>query len=280
MEVNIKDTFGATFIGGMVAAIVYGVTTLQVSSFSDDPDHALIIAFWSLIVSDQHWLTQEAAMYGHHRANILYFSDIPSDPFEYSMVADMRYYGGCFRTLCRKFSIWIRFEKKEFAAIQRITFTRYIAAPFAITTILSDICITVALCVLLHGNRSPIIETNVLVNTLIVYAINRCLLTSIMSVAEIIVSTTSPNSLWFMAIDFVIGKLYTNSFLASLNSRNSLRERSLHSRNESTSFRLNAAVNLSGLGSSTEGDSSASAQNQKSNVSGSAHVKTILDDLE
>ncbi|KAG1751872.1 hypothetical protein EDB19DRAFT_1674294 [Suillus lakei] len=29
MEVDIQDTFGAGFIGGMVAAILYGITTLQ-----------------------------------------------------------------------------------------------------------------------------------------------------------------------------------------------------------------------------------------------------------
>lgn len=71
----------------------------------------------------------------------------------------------------------------------------YAATPFAITAVLSDVCITIALCVLLHGNRSSVVQwvlilhywyswdcyqprTNALVNTLIVYAINRCLLTS------------------------------------------------------------------------------------------------------
>ena len=72
----------------------------------------------------------------------------------------------------------------------------------------------------------------------------------------------SPNSLWFIAIDFVIGKrkyssvlpgdllltraVYANSFLASLDSRNALRGRSLHSGHEGTSFRVNA-INLSVL---------------------------------
>jgi hypothetical protein len=34
----------------------------------------------------------------------------------------------------------------------------YAATPFAATAVLSDVCITIALCVLLHGSHSSIIE--------------------------------------------------------------------------------------------------------------------------
>ncbi|OJA11070.1 hypothetical protein AZE42_06925 [Rhizopogon vesiculosus] len=388
VEVNIQDTFGmvflllglgpwrcmadlfpflflgAGFIGGMIAAIMYGITTLQtylyyvyfprdshslkflvaliwvldtlhvsfmchalyhylVSSFGDAD--ALTTAIWSLVVRIARperkspllgfylKLMIKAAVYGRHRANILYFSDSPLDSFEHKMVADMRHcksklsdsYGdsalnGDFVTSrwwlfshtldldwrqscsCQYSSPqsgsnvmnYLRFEKKEFSALQQITL--YAATPFAIAAVLSDVCITIALCVLLHGNRSPVIETNVLVNTLIVYAINRCLLTSVVAVAEVIAFAISPASLWFIAIDFVIGKLYANSFLASLNSRSALRGRS-HTHSEGTSFRVNT-INLSGLGSGTgtssEGDSSAGAQNKPPNVLRGAHVKT------
>ena len=99
----------------------------------------------------------------------------------------------------------------------------------------------------------------------------------------------SPNSLRFIAIDFIIGKrecssalpdnllltcaVYADSFLASLNSRNALRGRSLRSGHEGTSFRINA-IDLSTLGSSSEGDS-ADARNKTSvRVSVGEHVKT------
>ncbi|OAX32253.1 hypothetical protein K503DRAFT_870249 [Rhizopogon vinicolor AM-OR11-026] len=96
------------------------------------------------------------------------------------------------------------------------------------------------------------------------------------AVAEGITFAISPSNLWFFGIDFVIGKLYANSFLASLNSRSSLRERSLR-RNDTTSVRINA-INLSDLVPSSEGNSSAGAQDTKYNVSGGARVKTIPDD--
>ncbi|OAX30694.1 hypothetical protein K503DRAFT_778068 [Rhizopogon vinicolor AM-OR11-026] len=160
---------------------------------------------------------------------------------------------------------------KTFGALQQIIL--YPVVPLAVASLLSDLCIAIALCVLLHGNRSPIIETNTLINTLIVYAVNRCLLSLVVIVAEVTAFAISTNSLWFIAIDFIIGKLYINSFLASLNSRNSLRGRN----NESASLHLNT-INISGLGSSREGDNSATTKNKKSSVSGDAHIKQILDD--
>ncbi|KAF8896846.1 hypothetical protein CPB84DRAFT_1748141 [Gymnopilus junonius] len=128
--------------------------------------------------------------------------------------------------------------KKEFAKLAQINF--YAATPFAIFAVLSDFMITGALIYFLHGHRTTFRKTNTLVSKLIVYAINRCLLTAIVEIAECIVYQGSTNlfitefstltkSLWFLSIDFVIGKLYANSLLATLNSR-----RMLTSRHKST----------------------------------------------
>lgn len=130
------------------------------------------------------------------------------------------------------------FMKEQFKSLSQITY--YAATPFAVTAVLSDIFIAVALCILLYGKRSPFFQTNVLVDTLIVYAINRCLLTSLVAIIEVIVFAILPHSLWFLGIDFVIGKLYANSFLASLNSRGSLRDRDLQRNDVESSMRINS----------------------------------------
>jgi len=113
------------------------------------------------------------------------------------------------------------FIKKELAKLSEISLKA--AMPFAIFAVLSDIMIAGALCYFLHGGRTGFKSTDTIVTTLIVYAINRCLLTSVVAVLEIIVFSTMPHSLWFVAIDFVIGKLYANSLLATLNCREALR---------------------------------------------------------
>lgn len=88
----------------------------------------------------------------------------------------------------------------------------------------------------------------------------------------------NPGSLWFIAIDFVIGKrecvsgdktwsplsfysvVYANSLLASLNSRSALRGRN-HTHDEGTSFRVNT-INLTGLQSSSDRDSTGGTQSK------------------
>ncbi|KAK0223220.1 hypothetical protein IW262DRAFT_1544646 [Armillaria fumosa] len=114
------------------------------------------------------------------------------------------------------------FVKKEFSRLNEVNFVAVL--PFGITAILSDILIAIGLCLLLERSRTDFANTNYLIKTLIGYAITRCLLTSLMAVVEVIVFVTKPTSFYSFAIDFVIGKLWSNSLLASLNSRRSLRD--------------------------------------------------------
>ncbi|KAG1809087.1 uncharacterized protein BJ212DRAFT_613913 [Suillus subaureus] len=275
MAVDIRDTFGAGLIGGMVAAILYGITTLQtylyyvyyprdthglkvlvasiwvidtlhvsfmchalyyylVTNFGD-PDN-LGTGVWSLFTSLGLNLVMAVLVQTYFAFRIYHLtrSKIRWWLTSFLMLVVLAHFGKIPYTT-RQSSSLIRdlafgletvifmFIKKQFSALSEITL--YAATPFAITAVLSDVFIAGSLCILLHGNRSPVVETNTLVNTLIVYAINRCLLTSVVAVAEVIAFAIIPGSLWFIAIDFVIGKLYANSLLASLNSRSALRGR-------------------------------------------------------
>ncbi|KAG0701645.1 hypothetical protein DFH29DRAFT_1000054 [Suillus ampliporus] len=305
--VDISNTFGAGFIGGMVTAILYGITTLQtylyyvyyprddknlkvlvavvwvidtlhvslmchalyhylVSSFGD-PD-ALNTGVWSLFTSLGLNICMAVLVQTHFAFRILYLtrSSIRWWLTGFIMLFVVAHFGFGLETVV------LMFIKKEFSALSQITL--YAATPFAVAAVLSDVLIAITLSVLLHGNRSPVVETNALVNTLIVYAINRCLLTSAVAVAEVIMFAISPKSLWFLAIDFVIGKLYANSLLASLNSRSALRGRTRHSQNDSTSFHVNT-INLSGLHSSSDGDSGGGTQSKGITASTHVRVKTV-----
>jgi len=129
--------------------------------------------------------------------------------------------------------------KKEFARFKEVTLIA--AVPFGVAAVLSDIIIAVALCVLLGSNRSSFDDTNSVINKLIVFAINRCILTSTVAVVETIVFSVLPNSFYSLAIDFVIGKLYANSLLAVLNSRVALGS---NSRNVSGSTELSTSFHV------------------------------------
>ncbi|KAI6019664.1 hypothetical protein F5J12DRAFT_481354 [Pisolithus orientalis] len=58
-----------------------------------------------------------------------------------------------------------------------------------------------------------------------IYAVNRCLLTLLVAIAELVTCVCLPQDSWTMGLDFIFAKLYTNSLLASLNSRKYLRNK-------------------------------------------------------
>ncbi|KAG6830646.1 hypothetical protein H0H92_015543 [Tricholoma furcatifolium] len=78
------------------------------------------------------------------------------------------------------FSVYISlysFQKRDFAKLKDVEFTSVL--PFGIAAVLSDIFVATALCFLLASNRSDFEDTNLLIHKLIVFAINRCILTSV-----------------------------------------------------------------------------------------------------
>ncbi|KAI5982513.1 hypothetical protein EDD15DRAFT_115410 [Pisolithus albus] len=101
----------------------------------------------------------------------------------------------------------------------------YTSAPAAFAVVLAEVLITVSLCILLYdgSSRSPFPRTKRLLKALIVYAVNRCLLTLIVTIAQATVVTDANNSIALViALEFIVGKLYANSLLASLNVREHL----------------------------------------------------------
>ncbi|THU98492.1 hypothetical protein K435DRAFT_964930 [Dendrothele bispora CBS 962.96] len=57
-----------------------------------------------------------------------------------------------------------------------------------------------------------------------IYAMERFALTTVVVVVQTIVLIAKPTSIWAMCIEFVTPQIYTNNFLATLNSRNHLRD--------------------------------------------------------
>ncbi|KZT37194.1 hypothetical protein SISSUDRAFT_882538 [Sistotremastrum suecicum HHB10207 ss-3] len=96
------------------------------------------------------------------------------------------------------------------------------AVPWAVFTVLSDMAISGSLCFLLSGKKTGFRDTNSLIDSLMIFAINRSLLTCAVAILEIICFVTLPNSLAFIGVDLISGKLYSNSLLATLNARKSL----------------------------------------------------------
>ncbi|KAJ3975136.1 hypothetical protein EV361DRAFT_865618 [Lentinula raphanica] len=294
IESLVVNSFGAGLIGAIVTAMLYGLTTLQTylyfinypkdevkikmlvsivctdyansSLLSYSPTvtfcvyHYLVINFsnpaglaiinWSLNITVMLNLLHETSVQHQQRSSEMGLGGftwyLSYRPFLLKVFLESLGFG--IETVA------YLFVSKTFDTFQESSTVKLAAAtPFAVFAVLSDVLIAVSL-------------TNTLITTLIVYAVNRCLLTSAVAITEVIVFILHPTSLWFLAIDFVIGKLYANSLLASLNSRHYLREPGSLSNSNTNSHSQSSNVSSSFhavVGPPTS-DSSESKSTQKS----------------
>ncbi|PPQ96148.1 hypothetical protein CVT26_004783 [Gymnopilus dilepis] len=86
-----------------------------------------------------------------------------------------------------------------------------------------DIMITLSLFFLLRKTRRQSIMLHSIIDSLILYAFEIGTLTSAATVASMLCWVLIDNNLIFLALHFIVGKLYANSLLATLNSRHQLR---------------------------------------------------------
>ncbi|KAG7090549.1 hypothetical protein E1B28_009658 [Marasmius oreades] len=108
-----------------------------------------------------------------------------------------------------------------------------------------DILITVAMMVILQGTRSASLSLDAVINSLILYTLENGALTSAAAVTTMICWLVMDN-LIFLAFHIIIGKLYANSVLALLNSRQALRRQTAFEHTDPTSPRVNDFRSLAG----------------------------------
>jgi len=256
----VHRTFGTALVGAFVAMILYGLTCLQtyiyfVYSLQDSWKLKLVVAAtWFL--DTVHTILVAICIYHYlivnfHNPEALSFTSwsLPAGIIlnaTIALVVNIFFVGRIFM-LCRKGVRWwfsgitgvisiahfaFAIETSIYLLIRgRLTSLdehklQYgVAAPFAITAILSNLLITIALCILLSGVRTGFKSTDTMVSTLIAYALHRCVLLFLVVAAEAISYKAAPHDLWWIAIDFSVGKLYSNSLLTTLNSRESIRSK-------------------------------------------------------
>ncbi|KAJ8489918.1 hypothetical protein ONZ51_g2637 [Trametes cubensis] len=99
-------------------------------------------------------------------------------------------------------------------------FPQYPAAlPYTLLAVLSDAFIAGTLIQLSRGRTPDLDRVHTLAMQTVTFAVNRCVLVTVAALIRLIVFTIVPWTAWFIAADFIMGKLYANSFMACLNAR-------------------------------------------------------------
>jgi len=141
---------------------------------------------------------------------------------------------------------------------------------------LVDIFITASLCWFLHSNRTGIKQTEKLIDTLIIIAINRALLTTIAQISNTIVNSVIATKLYWYPFHLALSKLYTNSYLAVLNLRSYVTNKSDVGANLQTTIKFKSRPALS---SGFSGDVQGSSQQSAIAIDGSSTSRTELSEI-
>lgn len=83
----------------------------------------------------------------------------------------------------------------------------------------SDIVIASSLCYLLATSRTGFSSTDSFITKLVGYIISTGYLTSVCSMIAVITCAVMPKNFIFLSIEFIVIKLYVNSFMALMNAR-------------------------------------------------------------
>ncbi|PIL34934.1 hypothetical protein GSI_02721 [Ganoderma sinense ZZ0214-1] len=90
-------------------------------------------------------------------------------------------------------------------------------------SVLCDIIIVLALCYYLHSKRTGFKRTDTMIDHLIVYAINRGILTAICQTGHMVSIAAYPSHSYFFVFGLLESKLYINTLLATLNAQKAMR---------------------------------------------------------
>ncbi|KAF9475337.1 hypothetical protein BDN70DRAFT_935941 [Pholiota conissans] len=116
-----------------------------------------------------------------------------------------------------------------------------IAQAILISSAVADFVIAGTLGYYLNKARSGIKQTDKIIDRLIVYTVNNGLLTSLVDIIALIFVYKFPDALYSVAVSQIIGKMYANSWMATLNSRKQHNAPSTSTRsNEVLSFGVSA----------------------------------------
>lgn len=250
---TVDDTFGAFLIGVVVSATLYGVTCVQTwyyfrRYFADPWYNKLLVG--AIFISDS--INQALITHTVYTYLITDFANIGAlQKLVWSLSVEVLFNGFTGFMVQSFLTVRVyRLSDKNIIATasamslviaEIIIVIIYVAKAVKLTTFsqvpelktlsmcvnavaaAGDILIAAFLCIFLQQSRTGFSRSDNLINTLMLYSINTGLLTSICAAMSLISIIAWPDTFIYVAFYFVVGRLYCNSLLATLNARKGIR---------------------------------------------------------
>ncbi|KAG1753539.1 uncharacterized protein EDB91DRAFT_1242522 [Suillus paluster] len=248
-QVDLGNTFGALFIGAILAAVLFGLSNVQAFLYFQTHGgtgitfHKLVV-IWLWIFDALHLALIIHSVYYYlviNYANIGALTEIVWS-FKFQIAIDVVLIYGVHIMYVHR--IWIVSKGRSrtlptivcilvvlvsgpaiaaaWAVYQCHVFTDLVGIEWATfmafgTTVSVDFLIASSLCYLLAASRTGFSNTDSFITKLMAYTINTGCLTSLFSLTTMITCAVMPHNFVFLGLEFLVTKLYVNSFFALLN---------------------------------------------------------------
>ncbi|EIM81689.1 uncharacterized protein STEHIDRAFT_125199 [Stereum hirsutum FP-91666 SS1] len=252
---QLELTFGSTLIGLLVSGALYGITLGQTVTYyrrfrkKDRPFiRWLVFVLW--VADTLHLALCTHTIYWYLVSNYLRPSALLETEWSINLQTDCNgfigflvecffawrtwrlsknyFVTGCIVILASiHFGLGVVFTVKAFEIKE---FSRYdtllwIACTGLGSAAVADMLIAVTMCWYLYQSRTGFPSTDSMIKTLMLYSLNTGLLTSLIALSCVITYAVMPLTFVWMGLFWVLGKCYVNSFLATLNSREYIRQK-------------------------------------------------------
>ncbi|KAG1785333.1 uncharacterized protein HD556DRAFT_142543 [Suillus plorans] len=249
-HINLGNTFGALLIGVALSAVLFGVTNVQTFIYFQTHKGMTffkLIVIWLWILDALHLALIVHCVYYYLVTNYANFNALTEIVWslKLQLIVDVLIVPTVH--LSYVYRIWIvskgrsrvlpaiimcivvvlsggvavpvvlvQYRCRVFQDVVTTEWATYLTLG-AVT--FDDILIASSLCYLLATSRTGFSSTDSFVTKLLGYIISTGCLTSICSIIAVIACAAMPRNFIFLSIEFLVTKLYVNSFIALLNAR-------------------------------------------------------------
>ncbi|KAF8630778.1 hypothetical protein AX15_002728 [Amanita polypyramis BW_CC] len=257
LGVPLDNTMGVMFVGIIISGILHGMALIQThhyySEYRNDQLSMKIMVGVVMVADFVHLALTTHALYDYLITN--YYDPMVLQRLTWSISTEAVFVGinGGLVQIYYAIRVWrlshnlllicligtLVLIQNAFGlvcvvlALRLKTFQEFLSVtPWAVSlnavSATIDVVTSASVVVLLHRSRTGLVRSDGMINHLIFFTVNTGVLTSVCAIAALISLIIAPRMLVYSAFYIIIGGLYTNSFLASVNARRTI----MHSKEE------------------------------------------------
>ncbi|KAL0572162.1 hypothetical protein V5O48_009809 [Marasmius crinis-equi] len=242
----LDSTIGMMFIGTVIGTALWGITCVQTWFYFDNyPNDGWLLKSWVIatFISDtahEILVCQIVYMYfvsnfgdydATHRVLTGVYVEVLINGLTGLLVQIFLSYriwtctqgaliAGGFATAAAYMAMGIASNLDNYDQLKGL---RGLSMSINVLAVITDLTISAAICTYLNVSRTGYAWSNHVINRLILFSINTGLVTSFCACMSLITILVWPDTLIYFAFYFIIGRFYSNSLMATLNARKSIK---------------------------------------------------------